>query len=268
MWIDKVTEILSEAAEVAILPRFRALEEGDIAEKSPGEVVTVADREAEALISRRLRDVMDIPVVGEEATAADPRLVAALREAPAAWVVDPLDGTSNFVAGRPEYAVMAALVRDGETVASWIVRPTEGCAYVAERGSGAWRDGVRVRRKPAPADPTKLRGAALTRFFDPPARARVEAAAPRFAALGPGTACAGVEYPRLLDGEQDFILFHRTLPWDHAPGTLLLTEAGAVARRPDGSPYRPADQRIGLLNAADPACWDTVRTILLEPASA
>lgn len=263
MWIDKVTEILLDAAEIAITPRFRALADGEVAEKSPGEVVTVADREAEELISRGLRGVVDAPVVGEEATAGDPRLLEALREAPAAWLVDPLDGTSNFVAGRPEYAVMAALVRDGETVAAWIVRPADGRVFVAERGSGAWRDGVRVRREPAPADPAALRGAALTRFLDPPARARVEAAAPRFAALGPGTGCAGVDYPRLLDGEQDFVLFHRTLPWDHAPGVLLLTEAGGFARRPDGSPYRPADPRPGLLNAADVDCWNLVRPLLL-----
>ncbi|MCC5580114.1 inositol monophosphatase [Microtetraspora sp. AC03309] len=264
MWINKVTEILIDAAEIAILPRFRALADGEVAEKSPGEVVTVADREAEELISRRLRGVVDAPVVGEEAAAGDPRLLMALREAPVAWLVDPLDGTSNFVAGRSEYAVMAALVRDGETVAAWIVRPAEGYVYVAERGSGAWRDGVRVRREPAPTDPAALRGAALTRFLDPPAKAQVEAAAPRFAALGPGTGCAGVDYPRLLDGEQDFVLFQRTLPWDHAPGVLLLTEAGGVACRPDGSAYRPADPRPGLLNATDMNCWNTVRPLLLS----
>lgn len=263
MRIDDVTDILREAAHTVVLPRFRALGERDVTEKAPGEVVTVADREAEELITGRLRALRDVPVVGEEATAADPKLTDALRHAPAAWLVDPLDGTSNFVAGRPEFAVMAALVHEGETVASWIVQPVSGRVYVAERGAGAWRDGARVRRAPAPADPAHLHGAALTRFLAPAARAHVEAAALRFAALGPGASCAGVDYPRLVDGEQDFVLFHRTLPWDHAPGTLLLREAGGVAQRPDGTPYHPADARVGLLNAADPACWDTVRPLLL-----
>ncbi|NUW38088.1 inositol monophosphatase [Nonomuraea sp. SMC257] len=263
MDVDQVTEIVVDAARVAILPRFRALADGEVAEKSPGEVVTVADREAEELISRRLREVLDAPVVGEEAAADAPQLLTALREAPAAWVVDPLDGTANFVAGRPDYAVMAALVRDGETVAAWIAQPAQGRVYVAERGAGAWRDGVRLRREPAPGDPAALRGAALTRFLDPAAKAQVEAAAPRFAALGPGSGCAGVDYPRLVDGEQDFVLFQRTLPWDHAPGVLLLTEAGGHARRLDGSTYRPADPRAGLLDAADPTCWETARSLLL-----
>ncbi|WP_042365623.1 inositol monophosphatase family protein [Streptacidiphilus neutrinimicus] len=262
MKIDDVTEILREAAETVVMPRFGALAAGEVSEKTPGELVTVADREAEALISRRLRDLLDAPVVGEEATAADPTLPRALNESPAAWVVDPIDGTGNFVAGRPGFAVMAALVRDGETVAGWILRPVDGTAYVAERGSGAWRGGTRLRRAPAPADPAALRGDVLTRFLDEPARARVAAAAPRFASLGRGASCAGVDYPRLAEGERDFVLYRRILPWDHAPGTLLLDEAGGHARRLDGSRYRPGEDRSGLLAAADPDSWERARALL------
>jgi fructose-1,6-bisphosphatase/inositol monophosphatase family enzyme len=262
MKIDDVTEILREAAATAILPRFGTLAAGEVSEKTPGELVTVADREAEALISHRLRELLDAPVVGEEATAADPTLPRALTESPAAWVVDPIDGTGNFVAGRPEFAVMAALVRDGETIAAWILRPVDGTAYVAERGSGAWRDGTRLLRSPAPATAAELHGDVLTRFLDGPARARVTAAAPRFASLGRGASCAGVDYPRVIEGERDFVLYQRILPWDHAPGTLLLEEAGGHARHLDGSPYRPGENRTGLLAAADPNSWERVRALL------
>ncbi|WP_280694502.1 inositol monophosphatase [Kitasatospora sp. GAS204B] len=260
--MDQVTQILREAAAVAILPRFQALAEGEVSEKSPGEVVTAADREAEQLITRRLREVLDAPVVGEEASAADPGLPAALRAAPTAWLVDPLDGTANFVAGRPHYAVMAALVRAGEAVACWIVQPATGHAYLAERGAGAWRDGVRLRRAPAPGALDELRGAALSRFLDPAARERVARAAERVAELGSGTGSAGVDYPELATGRLDFLRYHRTLPWDHAPGTLLVRETGGVARRLDGAEYGVADERTGLLVAADPHCWDTVRSAL------
>ncbi|MFI0980622.1 inositol monophosphatase family protein [Streptomyces sp. NPDC021093] len=265
MRIDEVTDILREAAAEAILPRHRALTEGEITEKTPGEVVTVADREAEALITRRLRCVRDVPVVGEEATAATPALLRVVRDEPEVWLVDPLDGTPNFVAGRADYAVMAALVRGGETVAAWIVQPATGRAYTAEKGSGAWGDdGVRLRREPAPADPAALRGAALTGFLSPGARARVEASAPRFARLSSGTKCAGIDYPRLATGALDFLLYHRTLPWDHAPGALLATEAGCTVQRPDdASCYRPDDDRSGLLAAAGPRCWRTARRLLL-----
>lgn len=205
--------------------------------------------------------MIEAPVVGEEATSIDPGLLTALREAPAAWLVDPLDGTANFAAGRAEYAVMAALVWNAETVAAWILQPAEDAVYVAERGAGACRNGARVRRRAASADLTELRGAAPTRFLEPSTKATVEAAAPRFGTLRTGAACAGVEYSRLVNGDQDFALFQRTLPWDHAPGTLLLTEAGGVADHLDGFRYRPAEARPGLLNAADRPCWNTVRSI-------
>ncbi|MBR8743858.1 inositol monophosphatase [Nocardiopsis sp. MG754419] len=262
--IDTVTKILREAAQESILPRFRSLRGDEVAEKAPGEIVTVADREAEATIARRLRELVDAPVVGEEAASADPALPDALRTEPTVWLVDPLDGTRNFVHGHEEFAVMAALVRGGRTVASWILRPTLDRVYTAEQGSGAWCDGRRLHRSPAPADPARLRGVALSRFLPPAQRAHVEAATDRFAEVGAGSSCAGVDYARLVEGALDFVLFHRTLPWDHAPGGLLLTEAGGVALRPEGDPYRPGDDRPGLLDAADPRTWRTVRSLLLS----
>lgn len=261
--IDTVTKILREAAQESILPRFRSLREDEVTEKSPGEIVTVADREAEATIARRLRELVDAPVVGEEATAADPALLRALRDEPTAWLVDPLDGTRNFVHGSEDFAVMAALVREGRAVASWILRPTLEIVYTAELGSGAWCDGRRLSREPAPADPARMRGAVQSRFLSPSARERVEAAVDRFAEVGSGAHCAGVDYPRLAEGGLDFVLYHRTLPWDHAPGGLLITEAGGVALRPEGDPYRPDDDRVGLLDAADEVTWRTVRSLLL-----
>jgi fructose-1,6-bisphosphatase/inositol monophosphatase family enzyme len=263
MEIDAVTSILREAADIAIMPRFRALAGGEVTRKPGGDVVTVADRDAEDYITPRLRALVDAPVVGEEAVASNPDLLAAVRDAPVAWVVDPLDGTANFVAGRPEFAVMAALVRERQTVASWILRPTEDSVYVAERGSGAWRDGVRVHRKAASHRTAELRGIAHTRYLDAGLRGRVQAAAALFGELGRGTSCAGVDYAQLADGTVDFVLTWRTLPWDHAPGTLILTEAGGVTRRPDGTGYRPGDGLTGLINAADDRCWRVARALLL-----
>ncbi len=89
------------------------------------------------------------------------------------------------------------------------------------------------------------------------------AAAPQFAEFGPGASCAGIDYPRLIDGELDFVLFWRTLPWDHAAGTLLVTEAGGTARRLNGTEYCPADVGPGLLNAAGDVRWHAVRPLLL-----
>ncbi|GAA2135038.1 inositol monophosphatase [Kitasatospora kazusensis] len=265
MLMEKVAEILAEASAEAVEPRFRALAAGEVMEKAPGEVVTVADREAEQIITRRLRELLPVPVVGEEAVAADPALARALLSEPAVWLVDPVDGTSNFVAGRPDFAVMASLVRGGQTVAAWIWQPVTGTAYAAELGSGAWRNGHQLTRTPAGDAPEKWRGVLKSRFLEPAEHHRLRTNARVFGHLSEGLRAAGIEYPQIADGDQDFILYWRTLPWDHSPGSLLVTEAGGTSARLDGTPYHPEPPggRDGLLVASDPATWERTRAILL-----
>ncbi|MFC9324419.1 inositol monophosphatase family protein [Kitasatospora sp. NPDC057015] len=263
--MEKVAEILAEASAEVVLPRFRALAAGEVMEKAPGEVVTVADREAEVIIARRLRELLPVPVVGEEAVSADPELAHALTTEPAVWLVDPVDGTSNFIAGRPDFAVMASLVRSGQTVAAWIWQPMTATAYAAELGAGAWRNGERLTRTPASDRPGDWRGSVKSRFVDPAERIRLRANAAAFGEVTPGRHAAGVEYPQIVDGEQEFVYYWRTLPWDHAPGSLLVTEAGGVSARLDGSTYRPDPPggEDGLLVASDPATWERTRELLI-----
>src|SRR5699024_11264903 len=102
--IDAVTKILREAAEEAVLPRFGALSEGDVMEKSPGQIVTVADHEAEKIITARLPGVVDAPVVGEEAVSTDPALLDALRKVPLVLLVDPVDCTRQLYKEVPGYS--------------------------------------------------------------------------------------------------------------------------------------------------------------------
>lgn len=147
---------------------------------------------------------------------------------------------------------MLALVSGGAVVAAIIHQPQHQRTYTAELGSGSWRNGIRLQTTPRAGTTAELRGAVLRRFLDEPARRAVADNQALFGDLTPATTCAGVEYPRIIEGESDFLLFWRTLAWDHAPGALLLREAGGAAVRPDGSDYRPDDERSGLLAAADP----------------
>ena len=262
--IDRVSDLIRLATTEVIVPRFRQLGSDDVEEKSPGEVVTIADREAEAIISRGLRELLPgVPVIGEEAVAADPALLDALMTEPLVWLVDPLDGTSNFARGEDHWATMVALVRGGETVAAWIWRQADEGLWVAEQGSGAWRNGTRVRVSPGPDDVAALRGAVLARFLTLEERTRMVPAFALFGDVTEGFSCSGFEYPAIVTGEEDFALFQRLLPWDHAPGCLVLTEAGGVAAHPDGTPFR-ADHAVrrGLLLARDEHTWQTVRDLL------
>lgn len=260
--IEEVSAAIRAVAVEVILPRFDALESAEVEEKSPGELVTVADREAEVALTAALRRFLPgAPVVGEETCAADPRRLAGC-SAPQAWLVDPIDGTTNFVSGSPEWAVMVARLDHGEPVASWIWQPVAERMYVAERGSGADCNGVSLRCGRRPAEAAALRGAVLPRFLDAVTAAAVARNRHSFSSITDGKRCAGFEYPAIVEGEEDFAVFWRTLPWDHAPGVLLLEEAGGWAARPDGSPYRVGDDGVGLVAAADAETWELASGIL------
>ncbi len=242
--------LLQDVARQVIIPRFRSLACEEIMEKNPGDLVTVADREAEHLITDAL--IADDPgtlVVGEEATSADPTLLDRLAVAEHAFVVDPVDGTKNFVHGRPDYAVMVAELHLGQSVRGWIWQPEHKLAYVAERGGGLYRNGERVHRR-APANGARRR-LLTSRRSEEGRHGDIE--------LGPSAWCCGVDYPWLAEGKADALLYARTMPWDHAPGSLFVSETGGIVRYVDGVTYRPGRRhRARLVAAADEQIWTEV----------
>lgn len=257
-----VAALIRDVAATVILPRFQRLAASEVMEKSPGDLVTVADREAEARLTEGLAALIPgARVVGEEASAANPALLDRLDEG-TLWLVDPLDGTLNFAAGTPPFAVMVALLDRGERQAAWIFDPVAGRMCHAQRGQGAFVDGQRIVARGTGRTPPVA--ALATGFMTPDRRAEVEAIAAGRLTVVPVPRCAGEQYPRLVLGANDLSLFERSLPWDHAPGALFLEEAGGRITRPDGTPYDVADGRRGLVAGATPAEWDVAMALFGE----
>lgn len=251
---DAVLTMLQEVAAEVVTPRFRALSDDQIGSKGPGDLVTVADREAEVLITRRLQEAYpDALVLGEEASSADDTLVRRFDAADHAFTVDPVDGTRNFVKGSPDHAVMAAELRGGVVVRSWIWQPQHERAYVAERGAGAFRDGERLTRPPV-AD--ELRGVTSRRRW-------IGRALGALRELELTWVCCGVDYPKIVEGAADYAVYAKTKPWDHAPGSLLLSEAGGHVGTFAGRDYAPqAGTGFGLLATGDRSVYDLVRGLV------
>lgn len=257
---DAVAGLMRDTAEAIVLPRFRHLAAADIEEKSPGELVTIADRECEAALSEGLSRILpEAAVIGEEACAADPALIKELGKG-LAWIIDPIDGTSNFASGKAPFALMIALVEGDATLAGWIYDPLTGRLCSAARGEGAF-----INDEPVSA---RASGAALpvagisTLFMDAATREAFLARADGRMMLADIPRCAGEQYPRIVLGGHDLALYERTLAWDHVPGVLFLEEAGGKAARLDGSAYRFAIEGSGLLAAGSPAMWDQAANIL------
>lgn len=254
-----VLELLREVSERAILPHYQTLAADQIEAKAADDVVTVADRLSEELLAEGLARILPgLAIVGEEAAHADPAVLDRLTGN--CWIVDPLDGTRNFAAGKPPFGILIAMADGGETQAGWIYDVLTGRFCTAHRGQGAFVDGHRITARSTGETPPV---AAISMIFmDPATRAATsERIAPHYR-LVDIPYCAAEQYPRLVLGENDVSIFERTLAWDHAAGVLFLNEAGGKAARADGSPYRVDEwDRKGLLGACSPAMWDRLATL-------
>ena len=259
--------LMRAATERAILPRWRQLAAHEIEHKGTGgtlpDVVTIADREAEEILSDGLARLLpEAAIVGEEACHADPAVFDRLGHA-LCWIVDPLDGTNNFAAGKLPFGILIALAERGEAVAGWIYDCLSGRFCHARRGGGAFVDGDRITARETGANPPIAANSLI--YMRPDRREAVRAAIAPHYTLVDIPRCAAEQYPRLVLGQNDVAIFERTLPWDHAAGALFVGEAGGKVARADGSPYRVDEHhRPGLIGAASERLWEELAR-RLEP---
>lgn len=254
---EQVSQIIRDTAARIVEPHFGSLSPDQIHEKTyPGDLVTDFDRQAERALSGELTGRGGGVAVGEEAVFADPGVLGRLPSAPLSWVIDPIDGTGNFVKGSDDHAVMVAEVHAGQTVRGWIYQPRYHHMYVVEAGAGTWCDGERVTRPPS-TDP--VRAATTHRAFQ---RAPQPESGPRLD-WGWSRWCCGVDYPRVLAGEVDATVYLHSHPWDHLPGGLMLRELGGVVRTLSGQDFGVTEfRRDPLIVASDEAAYRAVAQAL------
>ncbi|SMF25459.1 fructose-1,6-bisphosphatase [Tistlia consotensis] len=264
-----VASLIAEAGAEEALPRFRQLAEHEVTRKASGELVTVADHAVEALLTRRLAELLPGSlVVGEEAVEADPTVLTRFDRDAFVWIIDPIDGTGNFAGGNPAFAVMVGLVRGRELLAGWIHDPIVGITAIAETGSGAelrGPDGASERLRVLPPAPLAEMTGALNAgtFGSKELAATLQRNRHKLKTLR-GLHCAGQDYLRLVRGEMHFLLFSKTKPWDHVPGLVIHREAGGFGQLLEGRAYLPTDiARYGILMAPDQASWQAIRSVLL-----
>ena len=251
-----------EVAATEIVPRFRALGAGEVdAKASFDDLVTVADRAAEAALTARVPGVLPgAAVLGEEAVAGDASVLDRVG-AERVVVIDPIDGTWNFAHGNANYGVIVAVLEAGETVWGLLYDPSFDDWIEAHRGGGAWYVRGTTRRRltlpgtDAPFD--RLRGNVGFYMFPPEDRAGLASTTHLFRrATSLGASLH--EYRALVQGHTDFCLNGMLNVWDHAAGVLALREAGGVARLLDGRDYVPAMREGRLLTARTEGLWQAL----------
>lgn len=257
------------AAHLAGLPRpwdERGGEAAGVATKStPTDVVTASDHALEVLIRDRIAAVRPgDAVVGEEhgSTAGDSRTV---------WVVDPIDGTVNFLYGMPWYAISVAAVRDGVSVAGAVIEPASGRLWSAAVGEGATCDGRPLRVSGTSDLSLSLLGTGFSYRAERRVRqvGMISGMLPHVRDVRRAGA-ASLDLCAVAAGWADAYLEHGCNWWDWAAGALIAQEAGAVVRTPGPTGSVPPDDGLGpdALFAATPAIAEELAALAREHGAA
>ncbi|MDX3214513.1 inositol monophosphatase [Streptomyces sp. ME02-6991-2B] len=251
-----VEESIRTAADEEALARFGRLADGEVEQKKgPLDLVTVADRRIEERLTRTLTRLLPgSAVIGEEAVHADPALLRALPGDDPVWIVDPVDGTSNFVRGDASFVTQVALAARGELLASWTYRPVDGVLATARRGEGAYVGG-RPLRLPAggatDADEVLLVAGARPAHLTADQHRRLYERGAAYGVKPWASGSAGCDYLDVALGRLDAATYVYDNPWDHSAGILLVAEAGGTVLGADGLPFRMAAGPLPFAAARD-----------------
>jgi myo-inositol-1(or 4)-monophosphatase len=227
--LDLGRRVALEAADLVRRRRAAGVEVADT-KTSPVDVVTEADRATEDLIYSRLTEARpDDGFLGEEGAGAD-------SASGVTWVVDPIDGTVNFLYGIPQYAVSIAASRDGVVVAGVVVNVASGEVFSATLGGGATVDGRALRvRDVVPLEQrlvaTGFSYRAEVRALQAVAVGRMLSTVRDVRRLG----SAALDLCALAAGRVDGYVEEGLNSWDMAAGSLVATEAGAVVETRRGA---------------------------------
>lgn len=214
---DSLAIVQSVFKEYGRLIVERAGSAGEVTIKEDSSPVTDTDIEVEKALQQAMAGVLpDLPVFGEE--TGYPQDLP-----PAFWIVDPIDGTQSFIENTPTFTSMAALIDNGQAVASVIYNPSTDAMFVAKKGAGAYKNSVRIELANVPLPPVALCKRQLIDELNTilkPKNVTCEAAP-----IG-----GGFGFTMILDGlaAARFQLQARGFIHDYAPGALLVREAGGV----------------------------------------
>lgn len=244
------------AAAAAMLIEYRD-DPGTIYVSKTGDVTTALDARIETVLREILQQAQPgVCMLGEE-FGGDVHGTG--------WVIDPIDGTTNFVRRSPLCGVQLAFVEDSRPIVAVLNLPFLGECYTAVAGGGAYRNGVPVRVSTT----ASLREASACFDLE---RGEAAGATPAEVASRLATSCrrvgefgcSGVELAWLASGVLDVVVLGADLPWDVLPGRLLVTEAGGVVSQVEDQWRGPEAVWTVATNAA---LYGPVERLLLDGAA-
>ncbi len=199
------------------------------------DLVTEADLAAQKTVERIiLESFPDHSILGEEGNLSEQ---ARRNTSKFRWIVDPLDGTTNYVHGVPMFCTSIALAEEDELICAVIYNPVSDELFSARRGEGAFLNGKRIQTSAYTTLAESLVAVSfptMTTMDTPDMLAFLNSIPECQAIRRSGSTALNMAY--VAAGRFDAAWSFRSHPWDVAAGTLLVREAGGIVTRPDGSP--------------------------------
>ncbi|WP_167740564.1 inositol monophosphatase family protein [Eikenella corrodens] len=230
--LNRLAELVREVAQTAVMPRFLNTA---VSTKSDGTRLTEADLHAQALFAQKLPQIIDCPMLGEE-MSADEQHAIWQHATTGLWVVDPIDGTNNFINGLPHFALSVAYIRHGCAQLGAIFHPMMQEMFTAERGHGAHLNG---RPLPLRNTPKKLHesiaGVEVKYLRSGKLASRMQTLHPFGSQRSMGSST--LDWCYLAAGRYDLYLHGGQKLWDYAAGALIYEEAGGRLATLEGDDF-------------------------------
>lgn len=255
-----IIDLMRNCTTDIVMPYFRNLSDTQIWRKKNNSIVTVADMESEKFLRQNLLRILPgSTTIGEEETENDPCIVNRLFSNKPVWVIDPVDGTSNFAQGKRRFSMIIALCINGETIGGWLATPASGRYFWSMKDKGAWFGEKRLLTTANKIYRPKILSGSLGSKIT-----KLEGVRYNFAKLRRHESC-GADYMDIAEGKLDFAFYSGGMKtWDHCAGDLLVREAGGhTGELLTGNAYKPIyPPNDGILASCSKRVFNSVSEIL------
>jgi fructose-1,6-bisphosphatase/inositol monophosphatase family enzyme len=266
--LEYITSILTDVNDKIILHYFNNLSPNDINTKSASDdYVSIADKKSEDFITSKLFKFLDITkIIGEESAFSNKDNYLSLLNEPLLWVIDPIDGTKNYINGNQNFCSMISLVKDNYPIASFIYKPLERELIYAFKGYGAFKLNVNTKvstkLKIEINESNEIIGSGGTKGIPDNFRQSILFNLRTYTKrLFIGS--AGIETVMMATNKIQFIFHGRVTPWDHSPFQLTIKEAGGCVYMAQSKEDFNILSNGSILAAANSNIWSEIRDIAI-----
>ena len=267
--IDYISELLVEVNKSIILKYYKNLSSKHIDTKSSDDdFVSIADKESEIYIVKNLLGFLNInQYIGEETSYSNKDDHKTFKTNGLYWVIDPIDGTKNYINGKNEFCSMISLVFNSIPIASFVYCPLKDLLVYAFKGFGTYSlkiktkkiDQLRIQQNSF----TNIVGSGGTKGIHEPLRQKVLQNLRKYTnRLFIGS--AGIEAIMLASNETQFVFHGRVTPWDHSPVDLIIKESGGCVYMLNDKTEFNIFSEGPILAASNDQIWKNIRSLALK----